>query len=359
LHEDKVLVARLEVVVTQSKFSEVAKWCAKENVVAHTWASVLRVPPAGFDLGIVVSFGHLVPAELINYFPKKMINVHPSLLPRYRGAAPIQHALLNHEKETGVCVIDLHPTSFDKGNILMREVVPIEPNDSFTTLMPKLAEIGANQVIHILKHFDQINAKKFPQPELPANESHKAKAPKLLNRNPVLWNTQDNLTIFGNWRAMPTKTSFFYNFREFRLSRIELPPREIPRLVKEKEYELMQQRDARNIPSEARLIPDENFAAHADPKGAGTVVYHRPSKTIYVRCVVGWIAIKEITVPTVNKSFKPAQFMSSYVISPALKKKEEEKREREEDDEDGEEKPPPPPPIIVFQNGKVPDEQDE
>ena len=76
-----------------------------------------------FDLAVVVSFGYFFPASLIKSFPMGAINVHPSLLPKYRGAAPIYHTLLKErlnndiKEETGVTIMELHPKEMDAGDI--------------------------------------------------------------------------------------------------------------------------------------------------------------------------------------------------------------------------------------------------
>jgi methionyl-tRNA formyltransferase len=70
------------------------------------------------DLGVVASFGHMIPDSIISCFPEGMLVVHPSLLPKYRGACPIQHAINNRERETGVSIIEISRGVFDAGGIL-------------------------------------------------------------------------------------------------------------------------------------------------------------------------------------------------------------------------------------------------
>lgn len=82
---------------------------------------------SGFDTGVVVSFGMLLPASVLRMFRYGAINVHPSLLPRYRGAAPIQHALLNGDTETGVCIMGLSEGKFDQGAVISRDRYTIKP----------------------------------------------------------------------------------------------------------------------------------------------------------------------------------------------------------------------------------------
>jgi methionyl-tRNA formyltransferase len=70
------------------------------------------------DVGVVASFGHMIPDNIIDRFTQGMLVVHPSLLPKYRGSCPIQHAILNNERETGVSVIEISKNKFDAGAIL-------------------------------------------------------------------------------------------------------------------------------------------------------------------------------------------------------------------------------------------------
>ena len=76
-------------------------------------------------MGVVVSSGHFIPASLIAAFPKGAINLHPSLLPLYRGAAPIQTALLRGDRETGVSVIEVDPHRWDAGAVLTQRRIQI------------------------------------------------------------------------------------------------------------------------------------------------------------------------------------------------------------------------------------------
>lgn len=71
----------------------------------------------------MVSFGYFIPPRIIQQFKYGAINVHPSLLPKYRGAAPIQHTILAGDDETGVTVQELHPEKFDAGRILNQKIV--------------------------------------------------------------------------------------------------------------------------------------------------------------------------------------------------------------------------------------------
>lgn len=94
------------------------------------------------DLIIVVAFGQILPRPLLDIPPRGCINVHASLLPFYRGAAPINWALINGEQETGVTIM-LLDEGIDTGDILLQEAIPILVTDNASSLHDKLAHLGA------------------------------------------------------------------------------------------------------------------------------------------------------------------------------------------------------------------------
>ncbi|CAH6722269.1 hypothetical protein CLIB1444_08S05644 [[Candida] jaroonii] len=114
-----------------------------------------------FDLAVAVSYGALIPSQFLSKLPFGGLNVHPSLLPRYSGASPIQYALMNDDSETGVTVQTLHPTKFDRGDILLQShPIPILNNDDYQSLESKLAEKGGEllaQVIDSKLYIDKPN----------------------------------------------------------------------------------------------------------------------------------------------------------------------------------------------------------
>lgn len=98
-----------------------------------------------YNLVVAVSFGLLVPARILNNARYGGLNVHPSLLPDLRGAAPITHALLKRRTSTGVSLQTMHPTKFDHGVVLSQtEEVPVLPNSTPDSLLKKLGPLGAD-----------------------------------------------------------------------------------------------------------------------------------------------------------------------------------------------------------------------
>lgn len=103
-----------------------------------------------YDLCIAVSYGKLIPATFLQSLPYGGINVHPSLLPKYSGPAPLQRALLSGDQYTGVTIQTLHPTEFDKGAILSRDKYEIRHDETFESLTKVLAEKGGKLLADIL-----------------------------------------------------------------------------------------------------------------------------------------------------------------------------------------------------------------
>src|SRR6266566_923258 len=98
---------------------------------------------------VLAAFAALVPGNVLDLTPGGILNVHPSLLPRWRGAAPIQSALLAGDAETGVSIIRL-VQALDAGPILLQERTPIEPSDDYVSLEARLAALGGRLVVRAL-----------------------------------------------------------------------------------------------------------------------------------------------------------------------------------------------------------------
>jgi len=118
-------------------------------------AALDRIREAGPDLNVVVAFGQIIPSEII-YFPRfNSVNVHFSLLPKYRGASPVQWTLLNGEDEAGITIFELNER-MDEGDILSQESVPILPEENAPLLEARLSRIGAELLIRTIRQIDEI-----------------------------------------------------------------------------------------------------------------------------------------------------------------------------------------------------------
>ena len=101
------------------------------------------------DLIVVAAFGRILPPAILSLPPLGCINVHGSLLPKYRGAGPIQWAIINGETETGITTM-LMDEGMDTGSILLQETIPITPDDTAGTLSPRLAELGGRLLVETI-----------------------------------------------------------------------------------------------------------------------------------------------------------------------------------------------------------------
>lgn len=102
------------------------------------------------DLIAVTAFGRILHAPILNLPPKGCVNVHGSLLPKYRGAAPVQWAVINGETETGITTM-LMDEGMDTGPMLLQERLVITPEDTAGTLAPRLAELGGRLLVETIR----------------------------------------------------------------------------------------------------------------------------------------------------------------------------------------------------------------
>lgn len=127
------------------------------------------------DLIIVCAYGKIIPKEILDLPKIACINVHPSLLPRYRGASPIQSAILNCEKITGTTIM-LMDEGMDTGDILSQKEAQISDTDNFETMHDKLADLSADLLIETLEKY--LNKEIVPQKQ----DDSKATLCKILER---------------------------------------------------------------------------------------------------------------------------------------------------------------------------------
>lgn len=147
------------------------KTLAQELGLAVIQPSRLREPEAiaqlrawAPDLIVVAAFGQILRQEVLDLPPHGCINVHASLLPRWRGASPIQAAILHGDKETGVTIMRMD-AGLDTGPILSQRAIPIAPDDTAASLSEKLATLGADLLMATLPKYLSGELRPTPQPE--------------------------------------------------------------------------------------------------------------------------------------------------------------------------------------------------
>ncbi|MBI4003868.1 MAG: methionyl-tRNA formyltransferase [Candidatus Omnitrophica bacterium] len=125
------------------------------------------------EVGVVAAYGQLIPQEVLALPTQGMLGVHPSLLPKYRGAAPVAWAILNGEATTGVSIFKLNKR-LDAGELLLQETVPIEAGEDAHTLTARLARCGAQTLLRTLEMLAAGRIRVHAQ-----DESRASLAPKL------------------------------------------------------------------------------------------------------------------------------------------------------------------------------------
>jgi methionyl-tRNA formyltransferase len=142
-----------------------------ERPVGDLFAATLRHHRA--ELGVVAAYGHVLKPDILAIPDRGMINVHASLLPRWRGAAPIQAAILHGDRTTGVSIMQME-AGLDSGPVFLRRPLPIGAEDTTGTLTPRLAELGAEALLEVV---DALEEKRLvPEPQ---RESEATFAPKI------------------------------------------------------------------------------------------------------------------------------------------------------------------------------------
>ncbi|NTV30800.1 methionyl-tRNA formyltransferase [candidate division WWE3 bacterium] len=114
------------------------------------------------DIGLVASYGVIIPKELFELPHFKTLNLHPSKLPKYRGPSPVPQSILDDEKETAITIMEI-TEKMDSGDILSQLIEPIKETDTTASLLKRLFQIGAHEFIRLLPHIDRNDIPKYSQ----------------------------------------------------------------------------------------------------------------------------------------------------------------------------------------------------
>ncbi|XP_049848284.1 methionyl-tRNA formyltransferase-like [Schistocerca gregaria] len=161
-------------------------------------ARLIQLAKEKTDIGVVADFGYLIPSSLLSAFRFPPILMHPSLLPKYRGASPIESAIIHGDAETGVTVLDLDPDHFDAGNILLQKTYAIPPDSCCARVRAELAELGAETVTECLEDYDRLYSQRRIQ-----DPSKFSKAPKMTPADYLVnWESFTSSDVYNRWRAL-------------------------------------------------------------------------------------------------------------------------------------------------------------
>ncbi|KAM6950905.1 methionyl-tRNA formyltransferase, mitochondrial [Lycodopsis pacificus] len=268
------IVESLEV-VTLSGDVPVKTFAQQNQLAVHSW------PPHNvdgrFDVGVVVSFGCLLHERLINKFPYGILNVHPSLLPRWRGPAPIFHTILHGDSVTGVTVIQIRPHRFDVGPILNQELHQVPENCTADELGAALATKGAHLLIDTFMTLSERLAHKREQ-----RQTGVTFAPKITtSMSWVVWEEQTCEQIDRLYRAIG--------------SRIPLRTTWMGRTIKLLDF--VGKCHISLLDPERKPVP-------------GSLSYQKESNTLAVCCKDGWVGFKAVLL---KKRLTAADFYNGYL----------------------------------------------
>lgn len=163
---------------------------------------VKRMSP---DLIVVAAYGRMLTRDLLDIPPLGCINVHASLLPKYRGAAPIQWAIVKGERKTGITIMKMDE-GMDTGDILLAQEVEIGDEDTAQSLHDRLAQVGASLIIKAMDQLDKGTLRPIPQ-----DHSEASYAPPLKKEDALIDWSQDGREIFNRIRGFnPWPGAFTY-----------------------------------------------------------------------------------------------------------------------------------------------------
>jgi methionyl-tRNA formyltransferase len=164
---------------------------------------------------IVVAYGRIIPAWMLHLPPDGNINVHASLLPKYRGAAPIQWAIANGETVTGVTTMKIDE-GLDTGDILLQREMAIRPDETAVTLAPRLAELGADLLVETLEQLQTGTLHPIPQ-----NDSLATLAPILKKEDGLMDFNRSAQEIHNRLRGFQPWPGAYTRFRGKNLKIVE------------------------------------------------------------------------------------------------------------------------------------------
>jgi methionyl-tRNA formyltransferase len=144
-----------------------------DNLIVDSSVTPLRQAQA--DIMIVAAYGLILPSRVLEMFSLGCVNVHASLLPRWRGAAPVQRAILAGDVRTGICIMKME-AGLDTGAVYAEADLPIAPDDNTSTLLDKLAQLGADTLMRWLPSI--IDGSRIPVPQSSDGITYAAKIAK-------------------------------------------------------------------------------------------------------------------------------------------------------------------------------------
>jgi len=275
-------ISHLEVCCISTSGSLVSKYAEKNGLKLHLYPP--DIDPGEFDLGVVASFGKLISSSVITKFKHGMINVHGSILPKLRGAAPIVHAIRTGMKETGITIMKIKPKKFDVGEMLAQERVQIPPDLLRKELTRNMAVVGANLLWQVVDNLHEYEGNAIKQDDTEATT-----APAIDKSIAVIdFNLQTNYEIYNLWRSIHDITKLKTKWKPTLTSvRFDLvhPP---------------------------WLLESLDLDVSHPQSAPGFCVFSYKRKLLCIKCEQGWIAVDRIYYGK-KKAMTPSDFNNGFL----------------------------------------------
>ena len=182
---------------------------------------------------VVVAYGKILPTKLLDTDKIQFINIHASLLPKWRGAAPIQRSIMNLDSETGISVMKIIP-KLDAGPVMMKSIVKITKNTNYKKLSQELSTLGAKKILESLDLIEKNSANFLDQNEKDASYAKKIDK----SESKIEWNTEAKKVIAKINALYPNPGSWFkYNDSRLKIIKaIEVKIKGIPGEILDKNF---------------------------------------------------------------------------------------------------------------------------
>lgn len=262
----------------------------------HRWP--YELPTDHYDVGVVVSFGKMIPAASIDRCKFGMLNVHGSLLPAFRGAAPIHRAILSGCRETGVTIMRLAARRFDVGEILLQQPIELSETSRTSQVYPQMARLGAQLLLQCLQDLPFYLSRARSQ-----NDQEASYAPKVKDHEAAIdWSNMNSSLIYRMFRAFDLFVHLHCHWIDG--SRLSLYQMATPEQTRALQIDSVL---ARFAPA---LVP------HLQP---GLLYYHKPQKLICVRCADHkWVAFGSVCLKNF-KTMNALQFHNGFISKVSAK----------------------------------------
>lgn len=248
-----------------------------------------------FDFCIVISFGMILPVEVFERWPGRWLNVHPSMLPQYRGPSPMISALLDGAKQTGVTVNDV-VHKVDSGGIFAQAKIDIEPDDDLGCLESKVIRSGGPLLIEVLDSLEDEDYKSFPQEEDGVTYTRKITKDDLL----IDWSDRAE-DIVNRIRAF-SPVPGAYGFLDGERIKILKASRRVSRKVSERV----------SIKESASSGAEDENGGNKIMEPDGSIIATGAKQGLLVRCGGGDIVSIKILQPAGKKAMDYKSFINGY-----------------------------------------------